>query len=44
MLDNQTKPEAFGLGLIAKTSLLAFGILALAGCGVKNNNEFLDMP
>jgi hypothetical protein len=44
MLDNHTKPGAFGLGLIAKTSLLALGILALTGCGVKNNNEFLDMP
>ena len=44
MLDNHTKPGAFGLGIIARNSLLAVGILALAGCGVKNNNEFLEMP
>ena len=44
MLNNHTKPGAFGLGTVAKTFLLAVGILALTGCGVKNNNEFLDMP
>ena len=46
MLDNYTKPGAFGLGIILRNSLLAVGILTLAGCdsGVKNNNEFLEMP
>ena len=44
MLDNHLKLGAFGLGTFAKTFLLAAGILSLTGCGVKNNNEFLDMP
>lgn len=45
MLDSKTKPGATGHFIsVARRSLLAVAILALTGCGVQNNNEFLDMP
>ena len=45
MLDSQTKPGATGHFIsVARRTLLAVAILALTGCGVQNNNEFLEMP
>jgi hypothetical protein len=44
MQHNRANDLASGLAIMLKSSLLVVGLLMISSCGVKNGNEFLDVP
>ena len=44
MQHNRANDLASAFGVMLKSSLLVVSLLMISSCGVKNGNEFLDVP